>query len=91
MGHDSAWKKAANVTIIAATLPRNSKGRDRIASTTDIVEKSVLPPENGFVTGRTQDEGYAILLRTNPLLGAHPRINYARAPLAFLSLRTTFV
>jgi len=70
MGHDSAWKKAATVTTIAAMLPRSSKGLDDIASTTGIVEKSILLAENEIVTGRAQDEGYAILLRTTPFLGA---------------------
>ena len=70
MGHESAWKKAATVTTIAAMLPRSSKGLDDIASTTGIVEKSILLAENEIVTGRAQDEGYAILLRTTPFLGA---------------------
>ena len=34
MGHDSAWKKAATVTIIAAMLPRSNRGLEDIASTT---------------------------------------------------------
>ncbi len=33
-GHDSAWKKAAIVTIIATMLPRSSRGLDDIVSTT---------------------------------------------------------
>ena len=63
MGHDSAWRKAATVAIIAAMLPRSSRGLDDIASTTGIVEKSILLAENGIVTGRAQEEGYAVLLR----------------------------
>ena len=63
MGHDSAWRKAATVAIIATMLPRSSRGLDDIASTTGIVEKSILLAENGIVTGRAQEEGYAVLLR----------------------------
>jgi hypothetical protein len=37
MGHDSAWKKADMVTIIAAMLPRSSNGLDDIGSTAGIV------------------------------------------------------
>ena len=39
MGHDNAWRKAAVVTIIAAMLPRSSKGLDDIASTTNDVRE----------------------------------------------------
>src|SRR5947199_8317238 len=64
MGHDSAWKNAATVTIIAAMLPRNTKGLDDMAATMDIVEKSPILAVNGIVTRRAQEEGYARLLRT---------------------------
>jgi hypothetical protein len=91
MGHDSAWKKAATVTAIAAMLPRSSKGLDDIASTTGIVEKSILPAENEIVTGRAQDEGYAILLRTTLFGGSilhqasilRPRSYRLRTPIVF--------
>jgi hypothetical protein len=63
-GHASAWKNAAIVTIIAATLPRNSKGLGDIASTADIVEKSSSPEENRVVTVSREEEAYAILLWT---------------------------
>jgi len=56
-GQDSAWKKAATVMIIAAMLPRNTKGLDDIASTMDIIEKSTKLAENGIVTERAQEEG----------------------------------
>jgi len=72
MGHDSAWRKAAMVTIIAAMLPRSSRGLDDIASTTGIVEKSILLAQNGIVTGRAQEEGYAVLLRTTMLCDGRP-------------------
>jgi hypothetical protein len=91
MGHDSAWKKAATVTTIAAMLPRSSKGLDDIASTTGIVEKSILLAENEIVTGRAQDEGYAILLRTTLFGGSilhqasilRPRSYRLRTPIVF--------
>lgn len=67
MGHDSAWRKAAMVTIIAAMLPRSSRGLDDISSTTDIVEKSILLAQNGIVTWRAQEEGYAVLLRSTTI------------------------
>jgi hypothetical protein len=66
MGHDSAWRKAAVVTIIAAMLPRSSRGLEDIASTTNNVGRSTLLAENAIVTGRGQEEGYAVLLRTAP-------------------------
>src|SRR2546427_9638956 len=63
MGHDSAWRKAATVAIIAATLPRSSRGLDDIASTTDNVgEIETLLAENRIVTGRPREEGYAVVL-----------------------------
>jgi hypothetical protein len=46
MGHDSAWRKAAMVTIIAVMLPRSMRGLDDVESTTGIVEKSILLAEN---------------------------------------------
>jgi hypothetical protein len=57
MDQDNAWKKADTVTIIAIILPRRSKGREDIASTTGIVEKGIMLQENGIVTGRAQGEG----------------------------------
>jgi hypothetical protein len=72
IGHDSAWRKAAMVTIIAARLPRSSRGLDDIASTTGVVEKSILLAENGIVTGRAQEEGYAVLLRAARFRGIRP-------------------
>jgi hypothetical protein len=72
MGHDSAWRKAAMVTIIAVILPRSMRDLDDIASTTGIVEKSILLAENGIVTGRAQEEGYAVLLRAARFRGLHP-------------------
>ncbi len=72
MGHDRAWRKAAMVTIIAVMLPRSMRGLDDIASTTGIVEKSILLAENGIVTGRAQEEGYAVLLRAARFRGIHP-------------------
>jgi hypothetical protein len=56
IGHDSAWKKADTVTIVAIMLPRRSQGREDIA-TSGIVEKGILLPENGIVTGRARGEG----------------------------------
>jgi hypothetical protein len=64
MGHDSAWKKAATVTITAAMLPRRSRGLDDIPSTTDNLGRSILLTENASVTERAQVEGYPVLLRT---------------------------
>jgi hypothetical protein len=61
MGHDSAWRKAATVAIIAAMLPRSSRGLDDIASTANNVGRSMLLAENTIVTGRAQEEGYAVL------------------------------
>jgi hypothetical protein len=72
MGHDSAWRKAAIVAIIAPMLPRSSRGLDDIASTTGIVEKSILLAENGIVTGRAQEEDYAIRLRAARFRGINP-------------------
>jgi len=69
MGHDSAWRKAAMVTIIAAKLPRSSGGLDDISSTTGIVEKSILLAQNGIVTVRAQEESYPAVLRTTPFRG----------------------
>src|SRR5438552_5709503 len=67
MGHDTAWRKAAMVTIIAAKLPRSSGGLDDISSTTGIVEKSILLAQNGIVTVRAQEESYPAVLRTTRL------------------------
>src|SRR5712664_2367288 len=89
MGHESAWKKAATVTTIAAMLPRRSKGLDDIASATGIVEKSILLAENEIVTGRAQDEGYAIFLRTTPFGGILHQASILR-PGSYL-LRTPIV
>jgi len=72
MGHDSAWRKAAVVTIIAAMLPRSSRGLDDIASTTNNVGRSPVLAENAIVTGRAQEEGYILLLRTATFCGRHP-------------------
>ena len=69
MGHDSAWRKAAMVTIIAAILPRSSRCLDDISSTTSIVEKSILLAQNGIVTVRAQEESYPAVLRTTPFSG----------------------
>jgi hypothetical protein len=63
MGHDSAWRKAATVAVIAAMLPRSSRGLEDITSTNN-VGRSTLLAENAIVTGRAQEEGYAVLLRT---------------------------
>jgi hypothetical protein len=57
MGHESAWKNAATVTMIAAMLPRSSKGLADIRSTTAIFEKLTILAENGIVTNRAQCEG----------------------------------
>jgi len=54
-GHDSAWKKADTVTIIAAMLPRSSNGLDDIGYNCWDCENSILLAENGIVTGRAQD------------------------------------
>jgi len=62
MDQDNAWKKADIVTIIAIILPRRTKGREDIASTTGIVEKGIMLPENGIVTGRAQGEGRPFFL-----------------------------
>jgi hypothetical protein len=72
MGHDSAWRKVAMVTIIAAMLPRSSRGLDDIASTTNNVGRSTLLAENAIVTGRAQEEGYAVRLRAARFRGIHP-------------------
>ena len=69
MGHDSAWRKAAMVTIIAAMLPRSSRGLDDISSTTGIVEKSIMLAQNGIVTVRAQEESYPAVLLTTPFRG----------------------
>jgi hypothetical protein len=63
IGHDNAWRKAVVVTIIATMLPRSSRGLDDITSTNN-VGRSTLLAENAIVTGRAQEEGYAVLLRT---------------------------
>jgi len=72
MGHDSAWRNAAVVTIIAVMLPRSMRWLDDIASTAGIAEKSILLAENAIVTGRAQEEGYTLLLRTATFCGRHP-------------------
>jgi hypothetical protein len=56
MGHESAWRKAATVAIIATMLPRSSRGLDDIASTTNNVGRSTLLAENEIVTGRAHEE-----------------------------------
>src|SRR5438093_10995847 len=86
MGHDTAWRKAAMATIIAAMLPRSSRGLDDISSTTGIVEKSILLAQNGIVTVRVQEESYPAVLRTTRLGGRRtlPKQAYEGPPLTVL-------
>ena len=60
-GQDKAWRKAAAVTIIAAMLPRRSRGLEVIGANTGKAS-GIRPVQNGIVTGRAPARGYGILL-----------------------------
>lgn len=61
IGHDNAWRKADIVTVIAAMLPRSSRGLEVIEAITGIAS-GIWPVQNGIVTGRAPARGYGILL-----------------------------
>ena len=72
MGHDSAWRKAATVAIIAATLPRSSRGLDDIASTTDNVGEIDSASRKQNCNRETTRGGLCRRLRAARFRGIHP-------------------